>query len=134
MPNISAPGRDRTLWRHFDREAVRRRPALDSIHAGLITTTGKKRLIRRPCPACSSPLLGSPDGAETCWCALPCPQCQAQVGHRCTRPSEHNVFGNRPHESRARLAQADTERRAQAGDPDIPARWRPVPEDQPALR
>ena len=103
------------------------------LDAGRLITTGGKPLIRTHCPDCRAGLLGSEDGAETCWCAVACPQCQAPVGRRCRRPSEHGVFGNRPHDSRARLAQADTERRAQAGDPDLPARWRPAAEAQRTL-
>jgi hypothetical protein len=90
------------------------------LDAGVLITNGGKRVIRRRCPVCGAGLLGSEDGAETCWCAVPCPQCRATVGRRCRRPSEDGVFGNRPHDSRARLAQADTERRAQAGDPRSP--------------
>ncbi len=95
-----------------------------------------KPLLRRVCAACGAGLLGSHDGAETCWCALPCPTCPAEVGRPCRRPTQHAVFGNRPHDRRVRLAQVDTERRASAGDPDLPARWpptRPSVEDQPAL-
>jgi len=92
---------------------------------GLLITTGGKTLVRRPCPRCGSLLLGSVDGAETCWCIFTCPACSATPGQRCRRPSEHAVFGNRPHGSRVNLALADTERRAQAGDPDLPACWPP---------
>lgn len=103
------------------------------LEAGSLITTGGKPLIRAACPDCGAGLLGSSDGVETCWCAVSCRQCQAPVGRRCRRPSEHGVFGNRPHDSRARLAQADTERRARQGDPDIPARWRPTDQEQPTL-
>jgi hypothetical protein len=33
-----------------------------------------------------------------------CPTCQAPVGQRCKRPSEHRVFGGEPHPDRDRLA------------------------------
>lgn len=101
------------------------------LDAGVLITTGGKPLIRTPCPRCGTTLLGSAEGAETCWCDVACPRCQASPGRRCRRPSEHGVFGNRPHDSRARLAQADTERRALAGDPDLPARWPPLTDDHP---
>jgi hypothetical protein len=104
------------------------------LDAGLLITTGGKQLIRRDCPDCGSLLLGSRHAAETCWCAVACPRCRAPAGRRCTRPSEHNVFDGRPHDSRVRAAQADTERRALAGDPDLPARWPTVADDQPTLR
>lgn len=106
------------------------------LDAGLLITTGGKPLVRRSYSVCGAGLLGSRDGAETCWCAIPCPTCPARVGRACRRPSEHAVFGNRPHERRARLAQAETDRRARDGDPDLPARWRPArptAEDQPGL-
>jgi hypothetical protein len=93
------------------------------LDAGRLITTGGKRLVRRTCSGCGGLLLGSVDGAETCWCVLPCPQCRAPVGRRCRRPSGHNVFGDRPHDSRVRATKDDTERRASAGDPDLPARW-----------
>lgn len=81
------------------------------VEAGALITTGGKLLARVPCRQCGGLLLGSTDGAETCWC----------------------VFGNRPHDSRVALALADTHRRAEAGDPDVPAKW-PAPDpEQPAL-
>ena len=33
-----------------------------------------------------------------------CPTCNAKVGIKCKRPSEHIVFGGQPHASRDRLA------------------------------
>lgn len=103
------------------------------LDAGALITTGGKPLLRTRCPSCGSGLLGSVDGAETCWCAIECPQCHAPAGRRCRRPSEHDVFGNRAHDSRIRLAQDDTERRALAGDPDLPARWLPEADGQHTL-
>lgn len=91
--------------------------------AGVLITTGGKPLIRVACRRCGGALLGSTDGAETCWCAFACPACQARVGQRCRRPSEHTLFGDIAHADRIALARADIERRALAGDPDLPARW-----------
>lgn len=105
--------------------------------AGALITTGGKTMVRRTCPACGTRLLGSAGDAETCTCAMPCPTCLAPPGRRCRRPSEHGVFGNRPHGARVQTARDDTERRAAAGDPDIPARWSETVtesgEPQPAL-
>ena len=33
-----------------------------------------------------------------------CPTCNAPVGIKCKRPSEHTVFGGQPHAARDRLA------------------------------
>ena len=35
---------------------------------------------------------------------VPCPHCRAGVGKRCTRPSEHPVFGGGVHAGRVRGA------------------------------
>lgn len=33
-----------------------------------------------------------------------CPECQAGIGHRCMRPSQHRTFGGKPHAARDLLA------------------------------
>lgn len=35
---------------------------------------------------------------------VPCPSCNAPIGRKCKRPSEHGVYGGQPHAARDRAA------------------------------
>lgn len=97
---------------------------LTLLEAGRLLTTGGRRLVARACPSCGRTLLGSEQGLETCTCGITCPVCgrggRGRGRRLCRRPSGHDC---NDHHARVDLAQADTERRAAAGDPDIPAAW-----------
>lgn len=97
----------------------------ERLESGRLITTGGKPLIYRSCVRCRRMVLGSADGHETCLCVIRCPYCRrggpgTRGMQRCLRPSGHECAD---HAGRVALAGEDTERRVQAGDPDLPARW-----------
>lgn len=93
--------------------------------SGVLIDVAGNPLVIGKCDACGDDqtLLNN-----TCMLSVPCSSCLAKVGEPCSRPSEHklsNAFGG-THAARKKAVAAIDDKRIEAGDPTIPAPWRPV--------
>ncbi|SEM77628.1 zinc finger domain-containing protein [Streptacidiphilus jiangxiensis] len=86
--------------------------------AGLLVDTAGSPLpaTGTPCGFCDGSDLG-----DTCPGALTCPKCKAPPGRHCRRPSEWET--SQWHAARVQAADLEDQRREDAGDGTMPARW-----------